>query len=267
MNMRRILGLLLGLLLLASLAPLSGAEFWEKKKFTQWNEKEVQKMLSDSPWTQDFQDADVHIDPLERPSLSSGPPANESGAGAPPTDDTDVGLRARESFARLAYVIQIRSALPLRQALVRRAQLQQNYERMLAEDRQRFDQEIERFLAEDFSDRVVIFVSFDSNIDFDKRELARHWQAQSTQTLKNSVFLIGGKGRKAELQDFKLANPNGQAFQLTFPRKVDGEELVGPGDKNLMLEFIHPATTRKPERRALVEFKVKKMLVDGQLEY
>ena len=170
-------------------------------------------------------------------------------------------------MARLAYTIQIRSALPVRQALVRRAQLQQNYDRMPAEDRQRFDQEIERFLAEDFSDRVVILVMFDSNVDLDRRDVVRHWQAQSTQTLKNSVFLIGSKGRKAELQDFMLANPNGQAFQLTFPRKVDGQELVGPGDKNLMLEFIHPATTRKPERRALVEFKVKKMLVDGQLEY
>jgi len=264
--MRKTAGWVLAALLLAS-AAAGAAEFWEQKKYTQWSKKDVDKMLNDSPWTQDFEDTDVNIDPLQSPALSSGPPLNESGAGAPETGDTDVGLRARESVARLRYIFQIRSALPVRQALVRRAQLQQDYERMPAEQRRIFDQQSEQFLSGDFSNRVVIFVSFDSNIDFDKRELARHWQTQSTEMLKNSVYLIGSKGRKAELQEFTLANPSGQAFQFTFPRVVDGEELAGLDDKSLQLEFIHPGIRGKKERRVLVEFKVKKMLLDGQLEY
>ena len=114
---------------------------------------------------------------------------------------------------------------------------------------------------------MVIFVSFDSNIDFDERELGHHWQTQTTEKLKNSVYLIGSRGRKAELQDFTLADKSGQAFQFTFPRVVGGEELAGPDDKSLQLEFIHPGIRGKDERRVLVEFKIKKMLLDGQLEY
>ncbi|MGH9805348.1 MAG: hypothetical protein ACRD4D_09275, partial [Candidatus Acidiferrales bacterium] len=203
--MRRALGLVVGTVLLASVASLSAAEFWEKKKFTQWSKKDVDKMLMDSPWAENFEDTDVNIDPLQSPSLSAGVPQGDTGAGAAPTEDTDVGLRARQPVARLIYRFQVRSALPVRQALVRRAQLQQDYERMPAEQRQIFDQQSERFLSEDFSDRVVVFATFESNIDFDTRELVRHWQKQSTDTLKNSVFLIGARGRKAELREFALA--------------------------------------------------------------
>jgi len=149
---------LLGALLLAS-AAAGAAEFWDKKKFTQWSKKDVEKMLSNSPWTEDFEDTDVNIDPLQSPALSSGPPLNETGTGAPPTDDTDVGLRARQAVARLIYNFQIRSALPVRQALVRRAQLQQDYERMPAEQRQVFDQQADRFLEEDFAEEQFFQVT------------------------------------------------------------------------------------------------------------
>jgi len=38
---------LLGLLCLLR---LSAKDFWEEKPFTQWTEKQAQKILSDSPW-------------------------------------------------------------------------------------------------------------------------------------------------------------------------------------------------------------------------
>jgi hypothetical protein len=33
---------------------LFAADFWEKKKFTEWDQKEVARMLSDSPWARSF---------------------------------------------------------------------------------------------------------------------------------------------------------------------------------------------------------------------
>lgn len=260
-------GWLLAALLLAAAAPLRGADFWEKKNFTRWSEKEVRRMLTDSPWARDYEESDVHIDPLQSPSISAGPPAGDTGSGAPETGDTDVGLRARQSVARMLYKFQIRSALPIRQALVRSAQLRQDYEHLPAEQKLVFDQQARRFLDEEFSDRVVIYVTCESNIDFDQRELARYWRTQSTETLKNSVYLIGSKGRKVELREFVRADQSGLAFQFTFPRLVEGEPLVGPQDKSLQLEFVHPDVRGRGERRVLVEFKLKKMLLDGQLAY
>lgn len=43
--MRKLTGLFLGFALL-----LFGADFWEKKKFPEWSEKEANKIMKDSPW-------------------------------------------------------------------------------------------------------------------------------------------------------------------------------------------------------------------------
>src|SRR5688572_20217549 len=38
---------------LALTSMVFGQEFWVKKDFKQWNQKEVEKMLNDSPWAKD----------------------------------------------------------------------------------------------------------------------------------------------------------------------------------------------------------------------
>ena len=43
---------LLGLLILG--AGLSAAEFWESKPYTTWNKRDTQKLLTNSPWAQQF---------------------------------------------------------------------------------------------------------------------------------------------------------------------------------------------------------------------
>ncbi|MGE5569042.1 MAG: hypothetical protein ACM3S5_08405 [Rhodospirillales bacterium] len=43
------------LILGVAAATLYGADFWEKKKFTEWNEKEVRRMLTDSPWAHPYE--------------------------------------------------------------------------------------------------------------------------------------------------------------------------------------------------------------------
>ena len=40
--------------LIMGASTLVGADFWEKKKFSEWSPKEVAKMLSDSPWAKGF---------------------------------------------------------------------------------------------------------------------------------------------------------------------------------------------------------------------
>ena len=35
-------------------AALAAADFWEEKDFTAWSDKEVEKMLTDSPWSRNL---------------------------------------------------------------------------------------------------------------------------------------------------------------------------------------------------------------------
>ena len=37
-------------MLLAAVTTLLGADFWDAKPFTEWSEKEVNKVMGDSPW-------------------------------------------------------------------------------------------------------------------------------------------------------------------------------------------------------------------------
>ena len=42
------------------------ADFWQKTKFTEWSDKDVQKMMTDSPWAKSFS---VYLKPPRPPNL------------------------------------------------------------------------------------------------------------------------------------------------------------------------------------------------------
>ena len=106
------------------------ADFWTTKPFTEWNEKEVQKMISDSPWT-------------ARVSISSGPGAPPSiggggggggrgGRGGGPqgdstTADPGIGGGGGGDFGgggggggSISITLLWQTAMPVRQALAKR---------------------------------------------------------------------------------------------------------------------------------------------------
>jgi hypothetical protein len=113
----------------------------------------------------------------------------------------------------------------------------------------------------------VLNVSYRSNVQVSDRELALHWQKQTTETLKNFVFLIGSGGEKVPLLDYWVAEGGGREFQLIFPRQHKDEPLIGPRDKTIQLEFIHPKIRGQSEARVLISFKVEKMLIDEAAVY
>jgi hypothetical protein len=96
-------------LCLVTSAMVSGAEFWDVKPFLDWTDKEVQRILSDSPW------AAIMAVPL--PNAGPVPSGDVGGSGR------GGGGSRGESFGpgprRVRLTISWRSALPIRQAAVR----------------------------------------------------------------------------------------------------------------------------------------------------
>lgn len=107
--MRRLLTITLGAWLIAG-AALSAADFWEEQPFMAWSDKDVQKMLSDSPWAQQVRIAigSLSEDALPTAAQPSGPPEECGG-------EQFGGIQRH----RLSVVWT--SALPVKQALVRQA--------------------------------------------------------------------------------------------------------------------------------------------------
>jgi hypothetical protein len=108
---------------------LEAADFWEKKKFSQWSPKEVQKILRDSPWARPVQ---VH---LQGPSVGGAGGRGRRGGGR----STDVsaesgggfgsegsgmprgggGMEGMSSPPTATVIVRWHSALPVKQAVAR----------------------------------------------------------------------------------------------------------------------------------------------------
>jgi hypothetical protein len=220
-------------------------DFWETKAFKEWTQKECQKILTDSPWVKVL---------------------NLTGA------NYDGGAAATDSQAPyVKYNIQLNSAAPVRQAIVRQSQIANKYDSLPAEQKQTFDQNAQGFLAGVGPDFVVVSVSYETNnLDY-LRDLTRHWQAQTTELLRNSVYLSGSKGKKAAISQYIPGTGASQEFQFIFPRAVDGEEVLKPGDKSLLLEFSYPEVdvpvSRRGYGRVFIEFKTDKMKIGDEVIY
>jgi len=231
-------------LLLAFVAAAQSKNYWEKKDYRQWTESECRKLLEDSPWANLHSVSQVFIDRIQ----------------------TDTSARERQPNPKVVYRVQIRSATPIRQALVRLSQINANYEEMASDARKNFDQSAEKFLSTNNAEVVVMHVSYTANVQNDARELARHWHSQNTERLKNFVFLIGGAGVKVPLSIYTPGEGAAPEFQFIFPREYNGRPVIGPGDKTLKLEFNHP-NIRGATERILIEFKIERMMMQGAPVY
>jgi len=265
--------ILLRLLIPAVLVTASFAQGpWVKKDWKQWSKDECKRVLEDSPWSQ-------------RWSQSNAKMANFS----TPTRGTQ-GVGSEDELS-VWYVVQLRSALPVREAVVRQVLLANQYDLLDAEKKEAMRKQTEGFLNRSYDDVIVVHVMYGSNVQEYNRDLAAFWQTHYPEgTVPQQAFLNGPKGQK--IAPTRMISPKGgaQEFELIFPRVVDGKPIVEPGDKSLGVEFPSPALngqgatggssiTSTNQRagqgsgnnvdaaRVFVEFKVDKMAVNGQVIY
>ncbi len=95
--------------------PLGAADFWQEKKFTDWSEKQVKRMLEDSPWARPV-------------AMRDDGPGRSRGGGA--RDLTDASSNERpsrggrssappEAPPAVTAILRWHSALPVKQAVAR----------------------------------------------------------------------------------------------------------------------------------------------------
>ncbi len=243
--MTKRIAVLLLLNLLVVIVAAQSKEFWQAKDYKQWTEKECKKLLENSPWASDYTLKRSRID-----SLQGG----------------NIETRAAQNWT-VGYRVHFRSAAPIRQAMARQQMLAEKYDQLPPEKKQSFDERIGKFLATSFADTVLVHVTYNSNLPDLDREMARYWQTQTTENLKNTTFLIGSAGQRIPLLRFVVATGAGREFQLAFPRQLNGESIVGEKDKTIKVEFLHPKLAGEPETRVLLNFSLDKMLANNALVF
>lgn len=126
--MKRLSICIVALLALAA-ARLAAAEFWQEKKFSEWTDKEVRKMLNDSPWARPVE---VRLDAGGGMAAGGGrrrgggggfSDASMGGGGMGGGEEGGMsrggGMVGPESVPTATVYIRWRTALPIKQALVR----------------------------------------------------------------------------------------------------------------------------------------------------
>jgi hypothetical protein len=259
-GMRKVAAIVTSLALCAATA---GAEdFWVKKEWKDWSKGEVKKMLEDSPWSKTWSIGEVRRSEVRESSSGTG----------------------RETTPRIYYAIQLRSALPVRQAVVRDVQIQNKYDSLPAEQKRSLDESAQAYLAKDYADVIVVHVVFWSNVQAYERQLAEFW---GKVTKPENTKLITSRGRIIEPLRY-VAPPQGRyEFELIFPRRAGGEDIITASDKSLRVEFPHPNIGTGSEtnqdrnlaetdrtgakvdiisgQRVTAEFKVEKLHFKGKL--
>jgi hypothetical protein len=241
--LRNILSAAMLLLFLAAVCAAAGGEFWEKNDYRKWSQKEYTKLLEDSPWSKALTLSKVGImDRIDKSAVSSQQPF-------------------------IKYQFQLRCATPVRQAIVRQMQFAQKYDSLSAELKQQFDKNAESFLTMDFSNAVIVYVTYSTYSQTSALELTRYWQSKTTELLKNSVYLRGSKSEKTPILRFVPPQSGQQEFQFIFPRQVEGRPIIVPEDKSIRLEFEYPVVDGIGNGSGYMEFKTEKMIFAGKLVY
>ncbi|MFZ2083198.1 MAG: hypothetical protein WAU92_01800, partial [Candidatus Sulfotelmatobacter sp.] len=215
--------LVVSVLLVSLAVPALGADFWAKKPYQQWSKEETGRMLEESPWA-----TTLSLGGVEDVLTGSNAPTTSSSQGHRGTSSSQ-GYGEMETNPTISYNLQFRSAEPIREAMVRSSELNSHYDAMSAEQKTAVDANAAKFLAVKFADRVVVSVTFKTNVQDYESQLRTYWGQRSLPTLSMSVFLDAGKERLS-LMDYSFEE---DTFQFVFPRP----KKVSP-DEKLGVEFI-----------------------------
>jgi len=293
MNRRRLAVAVIGVLALAGLT-VRAEDFWIKKDWTKWSKDECNKMLQDSPWSKKWGKGEVILS-AALPSQQSTNPANDPRGGVGGTLGSVTGTTgtgqegaAGDRGLELHYYIELQSALPVRQAMIRRAQFANNYDKMDAERKKAFDAQVKGLLDATYADVIDVRVSYGSEQTPIERQLAAYWKAIPPDALPVDVFLINERNERVSPVKFVSPKTGDYSFEMYFPRMQNNEPVIRPTDKMFSIQFPHPAVgsqtvaARNPSdpnnpnnvsnpsaptlgtERVLIQYRLDKMMVGGK---
>jgi hypothetical protein len=238
-----------GILAILGLAVLTAKadDFWVKKDWKQWTAADCKKLLESSPWA-------VRKMIENENNVSRLPSAGNQGTGAQAsTADT----AQNKDTGELNYVVQIRSAAPIREALVRQQQIDKQYDKMSDTDKKAFDSEMDKLYPSN-ADRIIVHVRYYANRDSLGADIAKSWKSIPRDTVPADMMLISSNGSRATPLTF-VPDSTEDGFEVTFPRTGLGE-----GFKSFKLQIPHPALGDFGASKVTVEFKLDKMTFDGK---
>jgi hypothetical protein len=224
-----------------------GVEAQKKMKpWTEWSEREIDKILNDSAWGQTQAETDTS-EMFYTPTAQGRSTVSSNRTG---NDRTQQG--ALNQATTVNYRIRLLTAKPIRQALARRMQLQKPE---LAE-------QLKAFAEQQMDQYIVVIVDYDSSDRRLSGPAMQVFNSSTTANLKNATYLETKDGKRIFLQEYIPPANDGMGAKYVFPRALENAPFV-----NEQSGFLRFYSETGKNLKLNMRFKVSDMMYDGKLEY
>ena len=214
---------------LAVAASLAAKEVWERKRFGKWTDREVNRVLDNSPWGLVYQ-------------LTSRTPFT-----------ADLQRRRNDYYEHLRVHIRFLTAKPIRQALVRTLILRSQGEL----DASRYLD----FIEQPNPHRIIVTLSLNSEDPQQLNQAQAQLKNSNLTAFANNTFLHTKTGKKVFINRYEPPDERGLGALLYFPRRLPGgQPLVTSGDEQILFQTDGLG---EPVRQW---FQLGPMVFEGQLE-
>jgi hypothetical protein len=234
----------------------------ENKPWTEWSEKEVQKILRDSGWSHTQTETDtseMFFSPTTAGTSNVGRSAARRGSlnDQQSINNNRADRGATNQEISVNYHIRFFSARPVRQALIRSIVLQGSF---LPDEISR----LQKYADYQPTNLIIVAVTIDST---DQRFLGIAMQAfdsAALATLRNNTYLErSSDGKRLFLQEYTPPGKDGFGARFIFPR-VTKDERPFITEQAGEIRFYSEVMDKI---KLSMRFKVSEMVYLGALEY
>jgi len=220
----------------------------EMKPWTEWNAKEAAKILNDSAWGQ------TQLETVQANEQTTAVTNTGSSRNMTPRDASQPPPGSIDSYIK--YFIRFLSAKPIRQAVVRKLQLENP-----TMDPQKAER-LNSWVDLSSNEYIVIAVSAEAKDKSLGGGAAQAFLAANLESLKDVTYIERKDGQRVLLSNFKAPGGDGLGAMFVFPRLLNNQPFIN-ADSGQVRFFSQLGKKIKLEAR----FKVSDMLYNGKLEY
>lgn len=235
--------------LIVCVASLSASFAFQKqqKPWTEWSQKDAEKILSKSPWAQTQTDTDTS-------EMFFTPTSDPTRGRQTANDESRLARGATNQAVDLKLVVRFFSARPVRRALVRLMELRQKPDTATAE-------RMHSFANLSSSDSIILTLSIESSDQRYTGVAMQTLNSATTGTLKNETYLERD-GKRLFLEEYVPPGKDGFGARFVFPRLQDERPFIN-GNSGILRFYAKYPSGLIVDRT----FKISDMLVDGEVEY
>ena len=231
---------------------------WTGKPFTQWSRSDAESVLNDSPWSS-HQEVRMQFEKEKQTaagSYSGVSAASAAGSQVEVTSDLPVDF---------VFTLRLRSALPVRQALVRLKQLEADSKKLNQKDAETFDAQIKGLLeCPACAGNYVVTLSSKSRNRPGADAVYGTFKGGRLSDLQRFVFIANDRGERRQLVHFVAPRAPGDDAIFFFPRLDEkGAPLLTPKSKDLLINL----SDKQVNSVSNFKIDVSKLVLNGKVEF